>query len=149
MILLKYCVKWHETQLTHLQHIVPESQVCHKAFKRSSHLKEHLTTHAPGSIPKKVKPTPHRCQTCDKAFQKPSQLMRHERIHTGKRLVAAVCISFRIRLFQRKQLVLRKLWSHNSLGNQIYLKFAYLETNIHWFSLTCMKWNYVQVVYRV
>lgn len=56
---------------------------CGKAYKRASHLKEHLESHK--SKEGKVKKAPYRCAGCSKAFAKPSQLKRHERIHTGER----------------------------------------------------------------
>ncbi|XP_064640452.1 zinc finger protein 236-like [Lineus longissimus] len=65
-------------------------QVCDKAFKRASHLRDHLQTHTMSAS--KSKATPHKCNTCEKAFAKPSQLERHRRIHTGERpFVCTIC----------------------------------------------------------
>ncbi|XP_047382257.1 zinc finger protein 236 isoform X1 [Sciurus carolinensis] len=60
-------------------------RVCRKAFKRATHLKEHMLTHQAGPSLSSQKPRVFKCDTCDKAFAKPSQLERHSRIHTGER----------------------------------------------------------------
>ncbi|XP_029830192.2 zinc finger protein 236 isoform X2 [Ixodes scapularis] len=58
-------------------------ETCGKAYKRASHLKEHLESHK--NKEGRVKKAPYSCLTCPKAFAKPSQLKRHMRIHTGER----------------------------------------------------------------
>uniref|UniRef100_A0A8C9QHL2 Zinc finger protein 236 n=1 Tax=Spermophilus dauricus TaxID=99837 RepID=A0A8C9QHL2_SPEDA len=60
-------------------------RICRKAFKRATHLKEHMLTHQAGPSLSSQKPRVFKCDTCDKAFAKPSQLERHSRIHTGER----------------------------------------------------------------
>uniref|UniRef100_H3AR01 Zinc finger protein 236 n=1 Tax=Latimeria chalumnae TaxID=7897 RepID=H3AR01_LATCH len=57
--------------------------ICNKAFKRATHLKDHMQTHRSGPSPSSQKPKLFKCDTCDKAFAKPSHLERHSRIHTG------------------------------------------------------------------
>nr|XP_006001466.1 PREDICTED: zinc finger protein 236 isoform X1 [Latimeria chalumnae] len=59
--------------------------ICNKAFKRATHLKDHMQTHRSGPSPSSQKPKLFKCDTCDKAFAKPSHLERHSRIHTGER----------------------------------------------------------------
>ncbi|EEC09034.1 zinc finger protein, putative [Ixodes scapularis] len=53
-------------------------ETCGKAYKRASHLKEHLESHK--NKEGRVKKAPYSCLTCPKAFAKPSQLKRHMRL---------------------------------------------------------------------
>lgn len=69
----------HGKEKIHVCHL------CNKAFKRASHLKDHMQTHQPGPSRNSQLPKLFRCDTCDKGFAKPSQLERHSRIHTGER----------------------------------------------------------------
>ncbi|XP_053736407.1 zinc finger protein 236-like isoform X1 [Synchiropus splendidus] len=59
--------------------------VCNKAFKRSTHLKDHERVHQPGPSPSSQKPRVFSCSCCGKAFAKRSQLERHNLTHTGER----------------------------------------------------------------
>ncbi|KAM4688132.1 zinc finger protein 236 isoform 4-T4 [Discoglossus pictus] len=78
-ILAEHSKETHGKARIHVCHF------CNKAFKRSSHLKEHMLTHQPGPSRSSQMPKLLKCDTCDKAFAKPSQLERHSRIHTGER----------------------------------------------------------------
>ncbi|XP_042073560.1 zinc finger protein with KRAB and SCAN domains 8-like isoform X1 [Haplochromis burtoni] len=51
--------------------------VCGKAFKRRSRMKDHYRTHTGEK--------PHSCKTCGKSFTQRSALTVHMRIHTGER----------------------------------------------------------------
>ncbi|KAJ8042253.1 hypothetical protein HOLleu_13265 [Holothuria leucospilota] len=57
--------------------------VCKKAFKRSTHLKEHVEIHNPER--KTTEKGSYPCQYCNKTFTKPSLMERHMRCHTGDR----------------------------------------------------------------
>ncbi|PIK39448.1 putative zinc finger protein [Apostichopus japonicus] len=69
--------KMHKTLRPH------QCPVCKKAFKRSTHLKEHVEIHNPDRKPSDK--APHVCTFCNKTFSKPSLLERHLRSHTGDR----------------------------------------------------------------
>ncbi|XP_066871362.1 zinc finger protein 236 isoform X1 [Kogia breviceps] len=78
-LLLHHSKEMHGRERIHVCH------VCRKAFKRATHLKEHMQTHQAGPSLSSQKPRVFKCDTCEKAFAKPSQLERHSRIHTGER----------------------------------------------------------------
>uniref|UniRef100_A0A8D1JYZ5 Zinc finger protein 236 n=1 Tax=Sus scrofa TaxID=9823 RepID=A0A8D1JYZ5_PIG len=73
----------HHSKEVHGRERIHGCPVCRKAFKRATHLKEHMQTHQAGPSLSSQKPRVFKCDTCEKAFAKPSQLERHSRIHTG------------------------------------------------------------------
>ncbi|XP_046304553.1 zinc finger protein 236 isoform X5 [Marmota monax] len=75
----------HHSKEAHGRERIHGCRICRKAFKRATHLKEHMLTHQAGPSLSSQKPRVFKCDTCDKAFAKPSQLERHSRIHTGER----------------------------------------------------------------
>ncbi|XP_020954694.1 zinc finger protein 236 isoform X2 [Sus scrofa] len=75
----------HHSKEVHGRERIHGCPVCRKAFKRATHLKEHMQTHQAGPSLSSQKPRVFKCDTCEKAFAKPSQLERHSRIHTGER----------------------------------------------------------------
>ncbi|KAK2499373.1 hypothetical protein MC885_001907 [Smutsia gigantea] len=75
----------HHNREAHGRERIHVCPMCRKAFKRATHLKEHMQTHQAGPSLSSQKPRVFKCDTCEKAFAKPSQLERHSRIHTGER----------------------------------------------------------------
>ncbi|XP_069885029.1 zinc finger protein 236 isoform X1 [Dipodomys merriami] len=78
-------VLMHHSKEVHGKERIHGCRICRKAFKRATHLKEHMLTHQAGPSLSSQKPRVFKCDTCEKAFAKPSQLERHSRIHTGER----------------------------------------------------------------
>ncbi|XP_048662625.1 zinc finger protein 236 isoform X2 [Marmota marmota marmota] len=79
----------HHSKEAHGRERIHGCRICRKAFKRATHLKEHMLTHQAGPSLSSQKPRVFKCDTCDKAFAKPSQLERHSRIHTGVEAVGS------------------------------------------------------------